>query len=52
MESQKIVNLLNNNGIESQTFTTKKWYIINDQSYTITILRMMEIILLLNLKLK
>ena len=33
MESQKIINLLNNNGIESQKFTTKKGYIINDQSY-------------------
>ena len=32
MESQKIVNLLNNNDIESQKFTTKKWCIINDQS--------------------
>ena len=30
MESQKIINLLNNNDIESQKFTTKKWYIIND----------------------
>ena len=33
MESQKIINLLNNNNIKSQKFTTKKWYIINDQSY-------------------
>ena len=32
MESQKIVNLLNNNDIESQKFTTRKWYIINDQN--------------------
>ena len=32
MESQKIVNLLNNNDIESQKFTTKKWYIIDDQN--------------------
>ena len=32
MESQKIINLLNNNDIESQKFTTKKWYIINDQN--------------------
>ena len=32
MESQKIINLLNNNDIESQEFTTKRWYIINDQS--------------------
>ena len=27
-----MINLLNNNDIEYQTFTTKKWYIINDQN--------------------
>ena len=32
MESQKIVILLTNNDIESQKFTTRKWYIINDQN--------------------
>ena len=32
MESQKIINLLNNKDIESQKFTTKKWYIVNDQN--------------------
>ena len=32
MEGQKIINLLNNNDIESQKYTTKKWYIINDQN--------------------
>ena len=32
MESQKMINLLNNNDIEYQTFITKKWYIINDQN--------------------
>ena len=32
MESQKIVNLLNNNDIESQKFTTRKRYIINNQN--------------------
>ena len=32
MESQKIINLLNNNYIESQKFTAKKCYIINDQN--------------------
>ena len=32
MESQKIINLLNNSDIESQIFTTKKCYIINDQN--------------------
>ena len=31
MENQKIINLLSNNDIESQKFTSKKWYIINDQ---------------------
>ena len=31
MESQKILNLLNNSD-ECQKFTTKKWYIINDQN--------------------
>ena len=31
MESQKIVNLLNNNDIKSQNFTTKRWYIISAQ---------------------
>ena len=33
MKSQKIINLLNNNDIEFQKFTTKRWYIINDQSH-------------------
>ena len=32
MENQKIINFLNSNDIESQKFTTKKWYIINDQN--------------------
>ena len=32
MESQKIINLLNNSDTESQKFTIKKWYIINDQN--------------------
>ena len=32
MESQKTINLLNNNDIESQKFTTTKWSIINDQN--------------------
>ena len=31
MESQKIINLLDSNDDESQKFTTKRWYIINDQ---------------------
>ena len=32
MESQKIINLLDTNDNESQKFTTKRWYIINDQN--------------------
>ena len=32
MESQKIINLLGSNDNESQKFTTKRWYIINDQN--------------------
>ena len=33
METQKIVNLLNYSKNESSKFTTRKWYIINDQNY-------------------
>ena len=32
METQKIVNLLNDSGKESSKFATKKWYIINNQN--------------------
>ena len=32
METQKIVNLLNNSDSESSKFATRKWYIINDQN--------------------
>ena len=32
METQKIVNLLNDSGNESSKFATRKWYIINDQN--------------------
>ena len=32
METQKIVNLLNDSNDESSKFATKKWYIINDQN--------------------
>ena len=32
MESQKIVNLLNDSDNESSNFATRKWYIINDQN--------------------
>ena len=32
MENQKITNLLDSNGNESQKFATKRWYIINDQN--------------------
>ena len=31
METQKIVNLLNDSDHESLIFATRKWYIINDQ---------------------
>ena len=33
METQKIVNLLNNSDNESSKFATRKWYIINDQNH-------------------
>ena len=32
METQKIVNLLNDSNNESSKFATKKWYIIDDQN--------------------
>ena len=32
METQKIVNLLNDSENESSKFATRKWYIINDQN--------------------
>ena len=32
METQKIVNLLNDSENESFKFATRKWYIINDQN--------------------
>ena len=32
METQKIVNLLNDSDNESSKFETIKWYIINDQN--------------------
>ena len=32
METQKIVNLLNNTDNESSKFATRKWYIIKDQN--------------------
>ena len=32
METQKIVNLLNDSANESSKFATRKWYIINDQN--------------------
>ena len=31
MQTQKIVNLLNNSDNKSSKFATRKWYIINDQ---------------------
>ena len=32
METQKIVNLLNNSDNESSEFATRRWYNINDQN--------------------
>ena len=32
METQKIVNLLNDSNNESSKFATRKWYIFNDQN--------------------
>ena len=32
METQKIVNLLNDSDNESSKFATREWYIINDQN--------------------
>ena len=32
METQKIVNLLNDSNNESSKFAARKWYIINDQN--------------------
>ena len=34
METQKIVNLLNESDHESSKFATKKWYVINDKNNT------------------
>ena len=34
METQKIVNLLNESDHESSKFVTKKWYVINDKNNT------------------
>ena len=34
MENQKIINLLDKIDIDSKHFTTKKWYIINDENST------------------
>ena len=34
METQKIVNLLNDSYNDSSKFTTRNWYVINDQNRT------------------
>ena len=34
METQKIVNLLNYTDNDSSRFTTRKWYVTNDQNNT------------------
>ena len=50
MESQKIVNLLNDTDNESSKFATRKWYVINYQSYTEYDEKKMEMIQASNLK--
>ena len=32
METQKVLNLLNDTDNQSSKFTTRKWYVINDQN--------------------
>ena len=32
METQKVINLLNNSNYEESKFATKKWYVINSQT--------------------
>ena len=34
MENQKIINLLDKDDSDSKHFSTKKWYIINDENNT------------------
>ena len=51
MESQKIMNLLNNNDVESQKFTTKKG-ILSMIKIMDNMVKEMKMTLLLNLKLK
>ena len=51
MESQKIINLLNNNDIKSQTFTTKRG-ILSMIKIMDNMAEEIKMILLLNLKLK
>ena len=48
METQKILNLLNDSDNESSKFSTRKWYIINDQNMA----EEMKMIQLLNLRQK
>ena len=51
METQEIVKLLNDYDNQSSKFTTKKWYVVNDQT-TQNIVKEMKIIQALNLKQK
>ena len=51
METQKIANLLGDEGNESSKFATRKWYIINDLNNTNYGVGD-DIVKLLNLKLK
>ena len=34
MDTQRIINLLNDNDNESSKFAIRKWYVINDQNNT------------------
>ena len=40
METQNIVNLLNDSDNESSYFATRKWYVINDQKMESTVKEM------------
>ena len=54
MESQKIINLLDNKGEKEDDprFEAKKWYIVNDHKMeTITLVRMCNLLLSLMQKL-
>ena len=57
MDTQKIPNLLGNVDNKSSKFATRKWYVINDQNGTLSMIKTtqfmvkkMKIVELLNLK--